>query len=57
MKLRALVLIALILVFAVAGCSPRAGARPAREAPHVNNAMGFNPNLHFAPKYLAIERG
>jgi NitT/TauT family transport system substrate-binding protein len=57
MKLRALVLIAFALLLAIAGCSPRAGARSPGETRQVTVAMGFIPNVQFAPIYVAIERG
>jgi len=57
MKRRALVFIGLALLLTIAGCSPRAGARSSGETRQVTIAMGFIPNVQFAPMYVAIERG
>ncbi len=57
MKHRALACIALILVLAVVGCSSRAGAGPTGETHQVTIAMGFIPNVQFAPMYVAMEKG
>ncbi|HHX42446.1 MAG TPA: ABC transporter substrate-binding protein [Chloroflexi bacterium] len=57
MKSRVLLCVALLLVLAVVGCSPRAEADMDGETRQVTIAMGFVPNVQFAPMYVAIERG
>lgn len=57
MKLCAVVFIALVLLLAAAGCSPRASVPSPDEPRQVTVAMGFIPNVQFAPMYVAIERG
>ena len=57
MKLRTALFVVLILALAIVGCSPRAGAGSTGETRQVTIAMGFIPNVQFAPMYVAIEEG
>lgn len=57
MKRLMVVCVVLMLMLAVVGCSPRAGARSTGELRQVTIAMGFIPNIQFAPMYVAIEKG
>lgn len=57
MKLRITLIVVLALVLAVTGCAPRAGGGLLNQTRQVTIAMGFIPNIQFAPMYVAIERG
>lgn len=50
-----LILIMMAIAVIAAGCSPTAA--PAKENESVTIAMGFTPNVQFAPFYVAMERG
>jgi len=55
MRNRVLIVIALLLV--LSGCKGSLGERRGKELEQVTIAMGFIPNVQFAPMYVAIERG
>jgi len=55
MRIRSLLLVVLAAVVALAGCSGRAASKA--EPRKVTIAMGFIPNVQFAPMYVALEKG
>ena len=57
MKARNLFLLVCLLVLALGGCGGILDRRRAGEPQEITIAMGFIPNVQFAPMYLAIERG
>lgn len=57
MKVRAVFILACVALLTLVGCANGPAQREAKMPQKVAIAMGFIPNIQFAPMYVAIERG